>query len=290
MNKQFDFGAIRPMYYFFGVSAFLGSVFSLVSENEQSHFLYHLALWLLQTVGPIFVLVYCHVLLHKSTFFDRLNPWLKLSISGAVGAFIFSPLALGLDFLWNNDPMPNETSSLFLLWIDECLAVLPPITISWIAINAPWLLGFTFSPSLHSSHPDLLKDTVAPIEIIKHSKPSNVQIKHTSVPDEKNALHYPFYALLTRPINGDLIYLQSELHYLLVVTTLGRELILYNLKDAIAEIEANKGIQSHRSYWVSYQHISDLCKKGRQGELTMSNGDRVPVSRNNLEKLQSLYG
>jgi hypothetical protein len=285
MNKQFDFGVIRPMYYFFGVSAFLGIVFSFISENEQSHFLYHLALWLLQTVGPVFVLVYCHVLLHKSTFFDKLNPWLKLSISGVVGAFIFSPLALGLDFLWNNDSMPNEASLMFLLWIDECVAVMPPITISWIAINAPWLLGFTFSPTLHSSHTDMLDDTVAPIEIITQRKASILQ---TSAHEENNTLRYPFYALLTQPIDGDLIYLQSELHYLLVVTTLGRELILYNLKDAIAEIEANTGVQSHRSYWVSYQYISHFRKKGRQGELTMSNGDCVPVSRNNLEKLQRL--
>jgi DNA-binding LytR/AlgR family response regulator len=67
----------------------------------------------------------------------------------------------------------------------------------------------------------------------------------------------------------------------------GRELILYNLKDAIAEMPRNLGIQTHRSYWVSYDNIIRLSKDGRQGSVVMKNGDKVPVSRSKFDTIKS---
>lgn len=275
MNSPFDFGEIRPLHYFFGTSAFLGVVFAFVSENNQSNFLLHLGLWLLQTMGPIIVLVICHITLHKITQFDRLNLWFKLFVSGILGAFIFSPFALGLDFLWGNDPLPSSSMIFYDLWLNELIAIAPPITLCWMAINAPWILGSLFAvdraPKKSNESPSM-----ADHETIKEAPLSS-----QNCPND-----YPFYNLLTRPIKSELLYIKSELHYLLVVTELGRELILYNLKDAISEIPLQTGSQPHRSFWVAYKHIETLAMDGRQGNLTMSNSDIIPVSRTKLKQFK----
>ena len=48
-----------------------------------------------------------------------------------------------------------------------------------------------------------------------------------------------FLDLLPKEVRGAVISLQAELHYITVVTVHGRALILYNLKDAIEELEAS---------------------------------------------------
>jgi hypothetical protein len=273
VNKQFDFGFIRPMYYFFGVSTFLGVVFSFVSNNEQSYFIFHLALWILQTLGPVVILVYCHVLFHKSRFFDKQNPWLKLFVSGLAGSVLFSPIALGLDFLWLNEALPSQLPSLMAAWVDEFIAITPPITLSWIAINAPWLLGLRFAKQNKDNDP-----------ANKEPSASNyVQEK----PETEEQCSDGFATLLMHTPLCEILYIQSELHYLSVVGQSGRELILYNLKDAIAEMPRNLGIQTHRSYWVSYDNIIRLSKDGRQGSVVMKNGDKVPVSRSKFDTIKS---
>lgn len=82
---------------------------------------------------------------------------------------------------------------------------------------------------------------------------------------------------------GELIYLKSELHYLLVVGTAGKDLILYNLRDAIEDIPVDMGARVHRCYWVNYSPIRKVIKTGRQAQIVMSNAAKIPVSRNNIE-------
>lgn len=300
MYKQFNFGAVRPMHYFFSTAIFLGIVFALVTENKQSNFFLHLFMWLLQTVGPIAILVYSHVVLHKLRCFDRQNPWLKLTVSGILGACLFSPFALTIDLILGNEPLhANILLSLEAL-LSEFIAIAPPITICWIAINAPWVLGFSYSKNPQSID--------SPRMAINATKCANVQENSFNENSDNNLLNkeekqidgitqtskkmpsphsvdddnYPFYALLNNPIVGELIYLKSELHYLTVVTTQGSELILYNLKDAVEEVPEFAGAMSHRSYWVSFKHINKLKLEGRQGKLIMSNGDSVLISRRNV--------
>ena len=38
----------------------------------------------------------------------------------------------------------------------------------------------------------------------------------------------------------------------------------------------------HRSYWVAFDAIEEFRRQGRQGELVLKNGERVPVSRARL--------
>jgi hypothetical protein len=242
-------------------------------------------LWVLQTLGPIVILVYCHVLFHKSSYFDKQNPWLKLFISGLIGALLFSPIALGLDFLFGNEKYPEKLSSLILVWLDEFIAIAPPITLSWIAINAPWLLGLRFSTQRSEKHSE--KNSEKSIKSDNSKQKNELTQSEQKEHEHHSERDVGFISLLRGSKAKDILYLQSELHYLSVVCANHKELVLYNLKDAIAELPASTGMQTHRSYWVSYENITKLLKEGRQGSVVMSNGDKVPVSRSKFDVLKT---
>lgn len=76
-----------------------------------------------------------------------------------------------------------------------------------------------------------------------------------------------------------ILALESEDHYLRVHLETGSTLILLRLSDAIAELSALDGQQTHRSWWVSRSAVSRAKRAGTKGMLTLSNGLEVPVSR-----------
>lgn len=82
----------------------------------------------------------------------------------------------------------------------------------------------------------------------------------------------------------EIYYIKAELHYIKVATVGDSELVLYNLKDAADELPSTFGEICHRSYWVSYAAVEKFEKKGRQGTLLLSNGERIPVSRQHVAK------
>jgi DNA-binding LytR/AlgR family response regulator len=134
----------------------------------------------------------------------------------------------------------------------------------WMAINAPWVLGY--------------KVMRAPGVGIEAAH----QTDHHAVPAQLTPVDDALQQLLPEDKRGQVLYLKSELHYLSVVTTKGKSLILLNLRDAIAACQQIEGVQPHRSYWVSKAAIRALKKDGREGVLVLLNDAEIPVSRNQL--------
>ena len=86
---------------------------------------------------------------------------------------------------------------------------------------------------------------------------------------------------------GALVSLQAQDHYVLVTTTRGQELVLMRIGDAMAEVGATVGFQTHRSHWVAQNQITASVKKGERGILTLRDGSTAPVSRNFMPALKS---
>ena len=189
----------------------------------------------------LFLLIELHVLLQTINVFNSLNPWFKLICSGFFGSVIFVPIGLGIDYIFNLDDWSGVTSleKAFPIALQEIRGVVLPSTITWVAINAPSILQLNFKNinALLSNAPSTKKN----------------QYAEDSIKD--------FIALVPTEIGKDIIYLKSELHYVRVVTAIGERLVLYNLKDAIADLEKwLQGIQTHRSYWVAKKTYSFLFK------------------------------
>ena len=85
---------------------------------------------------------------------------------------------------------------------------------------------------------------------------------------------------------ASLIALRAEDHYVRVYTDVGQELIFMRFRDAVAETSPLRGFQTHRSWWVNGDVISDASYSRGSGEVKTLNGLSVPISRGFITKLR----
>ncbi|MEO1659595.1 MAG: LytTR family DNA-binding domain-containing protein [Pseudomonadota bacterium] len=83
---------------------------------------------------------------------------------------------------------------------------------------------------------------------------------------------------------AELHAISSEDHYLRVHTSLGEELILMRLADAVRELNGADGLQVHRSWWVAKAGITDEKRVDGRSLLVLPSGTEVPVSRSYRSK------
>ena len=275
MNGQtthtFDFGQLSPVRYFVLVAVVLGLLFAMIGGAEDRSLLLVMLHWQLQTLIPIALLIGAHMALSHSLVFDRLGPWLQLLISGVIGVLIFAPLALWID--WTVGGENTGTKSVGWQLLDELSGMGPPVVLSWLAMNAPWVMGYRVVLSEQDSAADEVSDQV--------SQPGTDHQMMDA--DQATQLQ----TLIPAAIRAPIMYLKSELHYLHVQISKGSALVLYNLKDAVAEMPAKEGVQPHRSYWVSWSFVTHGQRQGRQGVLKLSDGTTVPVSRQQLSAVMT---
>lgn len=87
------------------------------------------------------------------------------------------------------------------------------------------------------------------------------------------------YRLPVKYHSAELHALSAEDHYLRVHTSLGEELILLRLSDAIKELSEANGLQVHRSWWVSKAGVGETKRQKDRLFLILHSGTEVPVSR-----------
>jgi hypothetical protein len=96
-----------------------------------------------------------------------------------------------------------------------------------------------------------------------------------------------FLERLPERLRGGLLYaVEAEDHYLRLHTSLGADLILMRLSDAIAELEGIEGAQTHRSWWVAREGIDRARRGDGRAVLTLKDGAEVPVSRTYVRALR----
>jgi hypothetical protein len=84
-----------------------------------------------------------------------------------------------------------------------------------------------------------------------------------------------------------LLAVEAEDHYLRVHTDAGCELITARFSDALEELEGWPGFQTHRSWWVAACAIDGVRWTRGRGELRLTSGLVVPVSRSQAQTLKS---
>ena len=86
---------------------------------------------------------------------------------------------------------------------------------------------------------------------------------------------------------GRIAALEADDHYLRVHTTLGSELLLLRLGDAVAEVDGIDGLRCHRSWWVAREAVAAVHRRDGRITLSLSTGIEVPVSRNHVPALRA---
>lgn len=133
------------------------------------------------------------------------------------------------------------------------LSLYPYVLVISIAMT---LLGYTLSRAFDMAGPDFVHKV-----------------------DDSEAVRAFLERLPVRYRTGDLWAVSSEDHYLRVHTSLGSDLILMRLSDAVRELDRVDGLQVHRSWWVSRSGIKSARRDGGKVLLELKSGEDVPVSR-----------
>ena len=89
----------------------------------------------------------------------------------------------------------------------------------------------------------------------------------------------PLLARLPLEKRGRLISLSVSDHYVDVVTTRGRSMVLIRLKDAIGETAPEPGIRIHRSHWVALAAVERVERRDGRLAIVTGAGEVLPVSR-----------
>ncbi len=98
--------------------------------------------------------------------------------------------------------------------------------------------------------------------------------------DTADSAQARFMERLPVKYRGAALYaVSSEDHYLRVHTDRGEEMILMRLADAVRELAGAGGLQTHRSWWVALDGVSDSRKDGGKLVLELKSGGEAPVSR-----------
>lgn len=272
-KRWFDATAVSVEQYFFFSSLALVLIFAWMEPASSAGigFGRGLIFWTLQIsiLIPLLIAIQ-HLASHHVTLKVPLTPWIQTALSGVVAALLFVPIAYFLDTVF---AIPEDDISMGIVrgLLDEASGVVVPVTVTWLALNAPWILQLDFSKKRTES---------APQELEPHEAKTSIDAVQPT----------RFLQELRSRASGDLISISSELHYVRVVTTDTEVMFLYNLKDAIGELPSNAGVQIHRSHWVSRGHIKDLSRKNGCSECTLSNGKRLPVSRRKYSEVKDLLG
>jgi DNA-binding LytR/AlgR family response regulator len=85
---------------------------------------------------------------------------------------------------------------------------------------------------------------------------------------------------------AELWAVQAEDHYLRLHTSLGQDLLLMRLSDAVAELDGLEGARTHRSWWIARDAIADVRRADGRATLTLKDGTRAPVSRSHARALR----
>ncbi|SMF51418.1 transcriptional regulator, LytTR family [Tistlia consotensis] len=79
-------------------------------------------------------------------------------------------------------------------------------------------------------------------------------------------------------LEGRLLCLEMEDHYLRIHTDRGSALVLCRMEDAARELDG-RGLRVHRSWWVASDALAGSERDGQRLLLRLDNGLRVPVGK-----------
>jgi hypothetical protein len=118
-----------------------------------------------------------------------------------------------------------------------------------------------------------MPDPAAPEGVPSGSLPADAESPHPG----GNGLSL-FAARLSAPLEGRLLCLEMQDHYLKVHHSGGSEMILCRMEDAAREL-SGLGRRVHRSWWVATDAVEAVEREGQRTLLRLTDDRRVPVGR-----------
>lgn len=231
-------------------------------------------------------------------FPERVAYWTLLMALGTGASFVVNPLVFDR---W----LPGAHPALQIALVSALISI--PVTGGLVVMEAS-SEGTWPSPSWWWQHYfyvivlsafvttgawgiDLLRDKRAPV-LPQASAPQAVaradrELSSQGAVGAENRQLTPFVDRLPVKLRAAEIHaVSAEDHYLRVHTNLGETMVLMRLADAIRELGALEGMQTHRSWWVARQGLADAAKGDGKVTLKLKSGAEAPVSRTYIKAVR----
>ncbi|MEQ8402000.1 MAG: LytTR family DNA-binding domain-containing protein [Silicimonas sp.] len=225
------------------------------------------------------------LMIAQSLIDDRLvgygfPPIVLVALAAIAASVAFAPLSLLLDLLFSPAPDLAVPPTITILMLDEIVALVPPTLCVWLLVNGARLKMLSV-PLLQSGSTAKSTSTASETDAQRHAPIKSAGL----LTQEEKA----FWSKLPREMGTDLISLSAEQHYLHVVTTKGRSLILFPISRATKAVERLDGLRVHRSHWIALKHVKTLLKVNAGLAVCLTSGETIPVSRANRQKIKEAF-
>jgi LytTr DNA-binding domain len=255
MPAEAGFGIRHKRSYLLAIG--IGVVMAIIAplQTDQIPLLHRIVYWQILMLSGATLGLGITELVERWGRFNRF-PWLEVPLIGILIALPLTLIVMGATAMFFG---PQASGGIRFSYNFGITAVIS------VAITA---LGHAINGS---------KDHEA------HRPPSAVPVSELPVPPKPNR----FAERLPLPLRTlCVIALQAEDHYLRVHLSDGQStLILMRLSDAISELPADTGAQTHRSWWVAKEAVRLVSKADGRATLTIEGGVEAPVSRSYYKTL-----
>jgi hypothetical protein len=169
-----------------------------------------------------------------------------------------------------------------------------PVLFIAASVTAPMtalIIGLNWGLAHHRLSLEMLRDVLPQVFLISLAMTSLAFLVRRRATEThaapRGAPPPKFLERLPAKLKGaDLFAVEAQDHYLRLHTSLGQDLILMRLGDAIAELEGIEGSQTHRSWWVARAAVVSAERGEGRATLTLTDGAEVPVSRGFAKQLR----
>ena len=213
----------------------------------------------------------------RAPFVVRLGYWvLVLATGGAIGV----PVAQALE---RSGRLAHAAATVAIMTL--CIAIPQTVIVwalsGWIFFGGPRLAdlpGFALPVFI-------VTVGMSTLNVLASRRPV---MTHAPAPDTASPPPpVKFLERLPLKLRGaDLHAVEAEDHYLRLHTDRGSDLILMRLSDAVAELEGMEGAQTHRSWWVAREAVTDADRSDGRAVLKLKSGAEAPVSRTYVKALR----
>lgn len=218
-------------------------------------------------------------------FPERVAYWTLLMAVGAIASIIVNPWVF-------NRWLPGAHPSVQIAVVSALISV--PVTIGLVILEAAsdgtvappswWWLQYFYVIVLSA----ILTAGAWGVELLRAQKTAQPAPAAAPLAGEPaGAPANTFAARLPAKFRAAEIHaVSAEDHYLRVHTSAGETMILMRLADAIRELAALPGMQTHRSWWVAKQGLADTAMGDGKVTLKLKSGAEAPVSRTYLKAVK----
>lgn len=256
--------------------------------------------WFLHAGLGIAVAVGVARLLSRAARLSALAPWVQVSLAGLIALPLFVPASLGIEaslLLTDEAASPGESAT--GAFLAELLEAGPIFLPTWCLLNLSPLIsasayldrpgpaaagqaGVAAEFSGAAPEPGRQPDATSAAPPVPRVAPGVQEVGGAPV-------RVAWLDRLPPAVGRDIVSISADLHYLNVVTTRGRALVLGNLRDAAVELDA-AGVQVHRSHWVAVAHVRRVVRTARGWTCVLSDARVLPVSRRRVEAVKTRLG